>query len=50
VFDAPSLKDKVFEDRIAIIRDHLNANPSPYVQLVELEKCTGNHGNEMDNC
>jgi ATP-dependent DNA ligase len=43
VFDAPSLKDKVFEDRIKEIQNHLDSLTSDdvHVELIYHEICQG---------
>jgi hypothetical protein len=41
VFDAPSLGDKVFEERQQMLRDYFESHHVPYVHLVEHVKCTG---------
>jgi DNA ligase-1 len=41
VFDSPSLKEKVFEERMKIIEEYLKSNRVPFAALVKQEKCQG---------
>jgi DNA ligase-1 len=41
VFDSPTLKDKIFEDRMQILEDYFAKHKPPYASIVQQEKCTG---------